>query len=317
VTRTVGLSLISAPSPITISVVVPVYRDATRAIAAVAALRTQQLPAGASLQIVVVDDGSDDGTADRIDNAFGNSVDLVRLGINRGRSAARNAGASWALGEVLLFMDCDCTPQGDHFLLRHVQSLSSAIASTGPVFGQGGNFWDSYQRRSSDRRERAFRRGETYAGSTQNMAVRRSSFHAVGGFDEAYSSYGFEDRDLLLRLSREGSIVWTPSALVHHLDALSLPEVCQKMRLAGNKNSSLFLASHPQAYRRLGYSAIDGELHPLRGLLFRIVAPLLPGLARASNPALESHWLPLALRMAWVTLLSAASFGAGTLLRRS
>jgi glycosyltransferase involved in cell wall biosynthesis len=57
-------------------------------------------------EVIVVDDGSRDGTGDVL-NTFGASIILARLSINRGADAARNHGASLASGEYLVFLDGD------------------------------------------------------------------------------------------------------------------------------------------------------------------------------------------------------------------
>src|SRR5690606_9894692 len=97
-----------------------------------------------------------------------------------------------------------------------------AVASIGPVVGIGRGFWHAFQVRSSARRAALHGRGVPYAGSTQNLMVRRDCFEVIGGFDEAYRAYGFEDRDFLIRLAAHGPIAWANDALIEHHDDLSL-----------------------------------------------------------------------------------------------
>lgn len=258
-----------------VSVVMPVYRDADRAIELVQALQIQRLPPSAKIEIIIVDDGSDDRSADRIGESIGEQVALHRLSTNSGRAIARNAGAARASGELLLFMDCDCLPAGAGFIAAHLRHFEeSAVACTGPVVGTGRGFWHTFQVASATRRAALHARGITYSGSTQNLMVRRDSFVAAGGFDETFRAYGFEDRDLLIRLAAQGPIAWADEAVVEHHDDLDLATVCRKMREAGAGGAHLFAARHPEAYRMLGYAALLMDLHDpasMANQLFRLI----------------------------------------------
>lgn len=69
---------------------------------------------------------------------------------------------------------------------------------------------------------------------------------------------------------------------------------------------------HPDAYRALGYAALDTSVHPWRGQLVRVLSPLLSPAIAATSAALEWHWLPFALRRFAVRALSGASYLLGT-----
>lgn len=89
-----------------LSVVVPAYREADRIATTVARLRTELGPlVGDDLEIVVVDDGSGDATADRAAEAGADRV--VRLPANRGKGAAVRAGMLAATGRTRAFTDAD------------------------------------------------------------------------------------------------------------------------------------------------------------------------------------------------------------------
>lgn len=83
-----------------VSAVIPAYNEAERIGAAIAPLRRSKWVD----EIVVVDDGSTDGTAE-VAKRYG--VKLVRLPENRGKAAALDAGVKVAEGDVLLFLDAD------------------------------------------------------------------------------------------------------------------------------------------------------------------------------------------------------------------
>lgn len=268
-----------------ISVVVPVFRDAVRAINAVRALRRLDLPLGHELEIVVVDDGSGDDTAKRIAAECGGQATILPLPSNRGRAGARNAGVEAATGEIVLFMDCDCEPVEPNFLLRHLAAFDeTTVASCGGVQGKGAGFWHHYQSQASRRRERQWQSGMVYSGTSQNCAVRRDAFLAIGGFDLRYRAYGFEDRDLLIRLALSGHVRWAEGATVRHLDELSMRGVGRKMMEAGRETAGLFSQEHPEAYQALGYAAVDVRRHawlrPLAWLWRPLSSAALSGIDR-------------------------------------
>ncbi|MBI2467114.1 MAG: glycosyltransferase family 2 protein [Candidatus Rokubacteria bacterium] len=94
-----------AASPLA-SVVIPAYDAEATLPACLAALARQSL-APERFEVIVVDDGSTDATAQVAERA---GVRVVRLPANAGPAAARNRGAQAARGEVLVFTDADCEP---------------------------------------------------------------------------------------------------------------------------------------------------------------------------------------------------------------
>lgn len=300
-------------TPALVSIVIPVYRDAERAIALVHALQQQRLPPGLGTETILVDDGSGDGSGDRSSQAIGDSAIVHRLPANVGRAVARNAGAAIATGAHILFMDCDCLPADDGLVAGHLAVWDEGVAaSTGPVEGTGHGFWHRYQSAASVRRARQHDEGAYFSGSSQNLMVLKAAFERCGGFDSAYRGYGFEDRDLLLRIGLFGDVRWASRAAVRHMDALELPAVCRKMAEAGRDTAPLFRARHPEAYRRLGHAAIDAGLHPWLRPLARVLGPLVLRTAPRINRWLAHDRLPYPLGAAVVKIASASSFLYGT-----
>lgn len=302
-----------------VSVVIPA-RNPTLALAElIERLATQLLPACTSLEIIVVDDGSTVpmkaptlATQPRV------PVRVIRRNPGGNRSAARNVGAKEGNGDILIFLDADCRPATPNFIAKLCRALASESVSAagGPIRGTGQGFWCRYQSDLQAARQRL----DTSAApplTAANLAVKRSAFLNAGGFDEGYVGYGFEDRDLILRLALEGEVKWVPGALVAHEDSLCLFNVAQKLCEAGRLTSERFRDRHPAVYRSLGYAAVDAGLHPW----LATVAPPLGYLALSSAPHIDrllaGDRLPYLIGKLLVKAISAASFLYGTSLRSS
>lgn len=98
-----------------ISAIIPAYNEAERIGAVLATL----VAAPSVAEVIVVDDGSTDGTAE-VAQRYG--VKVVGLGQNQGKGAAMAAGVGEALGDTLLFLDADLTG----LTAQHVEDLVRA-----------------------------------------------------------------------------------------------------------------------------------------------------------------------------------------------
>ena len=86
-----------------LSVVVPIYNEVSTIDEVVRRIRATQLP----LEIILVDDGSRDGTPERLAQLTGDDLRIVRHEINRGKGAALRSGFAQATGDVVLVQDAD------------------------------------------------------------------------------------------------------------------------------------------------------------------------------------------------------------------
>jgi glycosyltransferase involved in cell wall biosynthesis/rhodanese-related sulfurtransferase len=200
----------------TVSVIVPTYNRAGRVERAVASALAQTRP---PLEVVVVDDGSTDDTAER----FATWKD-ARLRYERrphaGVSATRNAGVALARGDVVAFLDSDDLWKPDKlehemaFLERHpeVDAVFSDLEKFDGVRHVPSFMRDSplFSRRLGGGRYPeglVLSRREMYLYLLQEvfvkpsaLALRRAAFERAGGFDEAWSSS--EDWEFMLRFAR-------------------------------------------------------------------------------------------------------------------
>ena len=97
----------SAGKPV-VSVVIPTYNRWPHVDAAVASVLAQEL-SGAGIDCVVVDDGSSDGSPERLAAKYGDRIRVLRMPANGGPAAARNFGIRQAAGEFVCMLDSDDT----------------------------------------------------------------------------------------------------------------------------------------------------------------------------------------------------------------
>jgi glycosyltransferase involved in cell wall biosynthesis len=89
-----------------ISVIIPIWNRAHSAGNAIESALSQELPPGHALEVIVVDDGSNDHPQQALAR-FGDGIRLVRHTTNLGAAAARNTGCEAARGEYIAFLDSD------------------------------------------------------------------------------------------------------------------------------------------------------------------------------------------------------------------
>ncbi|MCZ7664566.1 MAG: mycofactocin biosynthesis glycosyltransferase MftF [Thermoleophilia bacterium] len=269
-----------APAP-SVSVIVPAKDRAAELDACLAALFALDYPAD-RLEVIVVDDGSEDGTA-------GVAARYPCLCLandrNRGQSYSRNAGARRATGEILAFIDSDCV--ADPGWLRELVPFFAwprVAAIGGYVAGHHDQTrLDRYEQAASSLNmgERLILAGDdpsSFYVPTCNLLVRREAYLAAGGLREDLRVG--EDVDLCWRLRRTGSyLVYSPSGRVLHRHRSRLPQMLRRRAQYGTSE------------------AVLQALHPEKRKTFAVRAPplLTFGLLGAALAAAEPRLLPFCL----------------------
>lgn len=232
-----------------VSVVIPVLNRAEDLRKCLESLYELNFPQE-RLEIIVVDDGSRDASP-QVAQEFGARV-VHTGGTGRGPAAARNAGVAVASGDILAFIDSDCTASPEW-----LNELLPSFAAE-DVAAVGGWVDGMNSRRSLDRyeavmsslnlgaRERSGKGGnDTFYLPSCNLLVRRNAFLLVDGFRE--DLHVGEDVDLTWRLRDCAyKIIYLPQGRVCH-----------------NHRSRLW----PFMKRRFDYGTSEGTLqtlHPLR-----------------------------------------------------
>jgi hypothetical protein len=197
-----------------VSVVIPTYQRRRFVMRAVQSVLAQTMQ---DFEVIVVDDGSSDGTAEALAEVDPRVRHIWQS--NRGVSAARNTGIKLAEAPVVAFLDSDDRWRPEHLavvseaLRRHPSAL---LATTCPHFHVGGRV------READLHDaRPLMLAESLPGYPSCVAARRAALLEAGLFDERLEV--FEDRDLWLRLSLHGPAACTRRHTVVRQNTLGTP----------------------------------------------------------------------------------------------
>lgn len=274
----------------------------------------QVLPEGWNSHLFIVDDGSNGFDFDVLVRRHAGRLTLISHAHSRGRAGACNAGVRACTGEYVAFFDADCFPAHADVLVSFIKSLQSgADIVYGPLTSQGEGFWGRYFRAVCQRRERSFAQGDAFALTTACCVVRRELLQQVGGFDERYRRYGFEDRDLIIRLmALEPIVVFSDGSLVVHGDDLHLEDICRKQQDAGRFTSGLFQERHPDYYKQTAFARVDSRQGSFLNWIAWMLPLVLPGLLRLGQLAIGSNHMPYPLKALMVKLLSGVFYFKGT-----
>jgi glycosyltransferase involved in cell wall biosynthesis len=278
---------------------------------------------GARIEVVVVDNGSTDGTAAVAGRWCGDDPDHRRLVHEPvpGLSRARNRGTASARGDVVLFIDDDAeAPPG--WAAAHLVAYRrdpAVVGVGGPVVlrwpdGRPGwlaprlEHWFS----ALDHGDVAVAFPPPHGPYGTNMSLRRDALEAAGGFDDRLGRRGrsllsSEEADLFERVwAAGGAVAYEPAALVLHsvtADRLSRRWVLRRGWAQGRSNARRRVLGGPVGGRALATvcrveagTAAQGFAEVVRSAVRGDQAAFLDELARRSGhmaAAVELAWLGL------------------------
>ncbi len=306
----------------TVSIVIPVYNQSTLTDACLRAV-LETWPETVEGEVLVVDDGSTDGTAELVAEWSARDRRVRRLAQpeNRGFIAAANAGAAAATGEVLVFLNNDTVPRPGW-----LTPLLGALAR-GRVGAVGGKllYPDGVLQEAggvvfSDGDACNFGKGDPESGhplfdhvrevdycSGALLATPRALFTSLGGFDPSYAPAYYEDADYAFRL-REGGyrVLYQPAAIVVHVeggtagrDAAKGPKAQQvhnRETFAARWRGALARQpSRPAAFDRDAFH----RLHAREGRRALVMLPTMPELDREGGSRRAFHLIDLLLESGW------------------
>jgi GT2 family glycosyltransferase len=218
------------------------------------------------LEIIVVDDGSTDGTGEM---ARAHDVKVVRHPVNRGLAAARNSGVRAASAPIVAFLDDDCEPEPDWAEELIARYGDGVVGVGGPVLPEvPPSFISGYIKRHNPLKPLEFNLAKSdkigyrfylylkrqwkadephgvrdvFSFVGANMSFRRQAVIEAGWFDERFR-FGAEEGDLCRSLARvfpSCHLVFTPAArVVHHFEP-SLRDTLHRSRSYGLGGARLY-----------------------------------------------------------------------------
>jgi glycosyltransferase involved in cell wall biosynthesis len=198
--------------------------------------------------VLLVDDGSSDGTADHVESLFGEQVRVIRQE-NRGPNGARNRGVRESSGEWIAFLDGDDTwvPQKLERQLPYTRQPDIGVISCHSVDEK-----EEYQVGGPISFEMLWERN--YCGVPTTL-IRRAALEELGGFDEDRDLVGAEDYNMWLRFAHSRWQVYVvPEELFHYTSApgslYSQKERCLKGELLNVQKLGEQLGLDPALLRR-------------------------------------------------------------------
>lgn len=190
-------------------------------------------------EVVVADNGSTDGTRAEVEACRGSvpRLRLVDAGATAGPSHARNVGARWAAGELLLFADAD-----DIVAAGWLEAMVEALARADVVVGindPGARVLAPSSPRVSVTGRSVERGGGLPWGRGGNLGVRAEVFRRLGGWDE-HRPIG-EDVEFCWRSQRAGyRFRVVPSARVHYRQPTRLGSLARRRYAFGRAAPALY-----------------------------------------------------------------------------
>jgi glycosyltransferase involved in cell wall biosynthesis len=272
-----------------ISVVIPTYNRKPILEKCLQALEHQSVRESDPItqyEVVVVDDGSEDGTLNWLAES---AVELPHVRVfsqtHLGPAAARNLGVEKAIGDVIIFIDSDLVVT-DRFLQSHADALVKGQNQTGSdrIFTYGSVINTcNFENPTSEPYKITDFSAAYFA--TGNVAIARHWLETAGLFDTRFQLYGWEDLELGVRLKDLGlKLIKCPEAAGYHWHppfALEqLPRLIDR-EIQRGRMGVLFYQKHPTWNVRMMiqmtwlHRLLWGTLSLGGGLNERTMAPLL------------------------------------------
>lgn len=279
------------PDKPTISAVIVSYNGGSKVLRCLEKLKKQRTPLH---EIIVVDNGSDDGSLQQIRETF-TDVTIFEMAANRGLPAGRNVGLQHAAGDLVLLVDTDVYLTDDctcKLLQAYFEEQATVVCPRILLLpeddvvqcdGAAAHFVGTMILRHgfSDIATTPSKRATVNGCIGACMLAERTTVLAAGSFNEAFFLY-FEDHEFSLRMRSLGHrFICEPMAIVHHE--------------RGDGTPGMAFRGHGNYPRQRAYQTMHGRLTTiLIHYRFRTMAVLAPVLL-----SYELISIAVALRRGW------------------
>ncbi|MDO3385236.1 glycosyltransferase [Gilvimarinus sp. SDUM040013] len=215
-----------------LSIVIPVYGQHPTTYQCLVSIAKN--PPSLPYEVVIADDCSPDNAAEAL--AMVSGVTFYRGKLNLGFVGNMNAGAGQAKGEFLVLLNNDtvvCPGAFDRLLDTFTEqqdiglvgakllNKDGTLQEAGGIIWKDGSGWNwGRNQDASDPRFNYTRDVDYCSGAV--LAIKRSLFAEMGGFDTYYMPAYYEDTDLAFRIREKGlRVVYQPAAEVFHIEGVS------------------------------------------------------------------------------------------------
>lgn len=229
----------------TVSVVVPVFNGARTIADAIDSALAQEFDG--AVEVIVVNDGSTDGTGALLDSYRGRITVLDR--VNGGPASARNAGVRASHGEYIAFLDADDIWMPDK-LAKTVAALDSdrgaaMVYTNALIIGASGERLGTTYTPGNEKRAPAMEDmlSKLWSILPSTAVMKRATFDAVGGFREEFATGHpqWEDGYFMLVAREQGRFVYLDEPTVFYRVVNSVEESLTRRRVwkdgAGNRET--------------------------------------------------------------------------------
>lgn len=284
-----------------ISVIIPTYNRKEYLNGAIQTVLNQTYT---DLEIIIIDDGSNNSYADKIVEQYDEPIRLVVHVQNQGLSAARNTGIENSDGEYIAFLDDD-----DRWHEEKLEQQLASMECTGAGIGtclvasvspEGGILRCERNRPEGDLSDEILR--ENVIGSPSRVVLRRDILSTKRPFDENLRTK--QDWDLFIRLCQREAVALVPD----HLCIRTIHDSMSSDPEAAKQDNWRIIEKHESLLRSRGeFEAAKAKYHERVGRTFMGAGELVHARKHLRN-ALRKDWTPKATLLYILTYTSPSLF---------